>query len=86
MPRQIIADQWEAFERNSLSKHPVSEAMRVKQARRAFYAGAQAVMFKVTQVCAPNNLEKPGDEAIEELRRVNGELTEFTDLVRRGMD
>lgn len=80
MKRQLMAEQWNDYARRVL---PVNApAVQKSETRRAFYAGAQAILFKVIDSFAPESEPTEEDEAIME--GVHQELQDFAKLVSDG--
>lgn len=80
MKRQLMAEQWDQFSRRVL---PVdASAVQKQEMRRAFYAGAQSILFRVIQALAPET--EPTTEDIQVMEDVHQELQEFAKLVQQG--
>jgi hypothetical protein len=80
MKRQLMAEQWDQFARAVMPKDAPAEQRR--EMRRAFYAGAQGILFKVIATFAPETEPTDSDLAImEDLER---ELSDFADAVKAG--
>lgn len=75
-----MAEQWDSFARAALPSGCSSDQRR--EMRRAFYAGAQAIMFKVIISLAPE-LEPTNDDLalMDNLQR---ELSDFAEAVKEG--
>jgi hypothetical protein len=78
--RQLMAEQWDQFARAVLPKG-VSETQR-KEMRRAFYAGAESILFRVIHAFAPESEPTEADLAI--MDSVDRELKEFAQMVKDG--
>lgn len=75
-----MAQQWDQFARAILPAG-VSQVQR-QEMRRAFYAGAQAILFRVIQAFAPET--EPTDADVQIMKDLNQELSDFADLVKQG--
>ncbi len=80
MRRQLVAEQWDQFARGVLPRD-APEAQR-REMRRAFYAGAQAILFRVIEAFAPET--EPTAEDLQVMRDVHDELQEFGKLIQQG--
>ena len=78
--RQLMAEQWDQFARQVL--HPQAPAIQKQEMRRAFYAGAQAILFRVIQAFGPES--EPTAEDLQIMQDVHDELQEFGRLVKEG--
>ena len=80
MKRLLVAEQWGEFARQVIpaNAHPLQR----KEMRRAFYAGAQAVMFRVIAALAPEG--EPTDEDLLVMSDLERELSEFAEAVIEG--
>lgn len=80
MKRQLMAEQWDQFARSVLPANcgPVQK----KEMRRAFYAGAQSILFRVLESFAPEG--EPTEEDLQIMQGVHEELQEFAKLVSQG--
>jgi hypothetical protein len=75
-----MAEQWDQFSRAVMA--PNCSAIQRTEMRRAFYAGGQAIMFKVMSAISPESEPTPHDlQILSDLFR---ELSEFADLVKSG--
>lgn len=80
MKRQLMLEQWNEFSRRVLPVN-ASEVQR-REMKRAFYAGAQAILFRVIVGFTPES-----DPTEEDLRMIDGidrELQDFTEAVKAG--
>lgn len=78
--RQLLAEQWDTFARAVL---PSCSPIHRQELRRAFYAGAQAMLNGIIGA-----LSTEGDVTEEDLQtmaEVQGELTDFCERVKRGL-
>ena len=75
-----MAEQWDQFARGVLPAGcpPVQR----QEMRRAFYAGAQAILFKVIHSFAPET--EPTDDDLKIMQGVHEELQEFGKAVSEG--
>lgn len=80
MKRQLMAEQWDQFARTVLPKDASAEQRR--EMRRAFYAGAQGILFKVISALAPES--DPTDADLHLMTDLERELSDFADAVKAG--
>jgi hypothetical protein len=80
MKRQLMAEQWDQFARAVLP--PGTSPVQRQEMRRAFYAGAQAILFKVIAVFAPDS--EPTDGDLQIMQDVHEELQNFNKAVKEG--
>ena len=80
MKRRLMAEQWDQFARAVLPKR--CPDIQRKEMRRAFYAGAQAIMFGVIANLAPDH--EPTQEDLDMMTELQNELNEFAQLVKEG--
>lgn len=78
--RQLMAEQWNDFSRNCL--HPRTHETQKREMKRAFYAGAQAILFKVIHGLTTD--ADPTPEDLEMMTNVHNELQEFAAAVKEG--
>ena len=80
MKRLLMAEQWSSFARAlHLEQTPPDQQ---REMRRAFYAGAQAILFGVIAAFAPESEPTPADLRImDDLQR---ELSDFGEAVKAG--
>ena len=78
--RLLMAEQWDQFARAVLPK----DAPRVQhqEMRRAFYAGAESILFRVIQAFAPET--EPTDADLQIMSDLDDELKAFTKAVKEG--
>ncbi len=79
MKKRLMAEQWTLFEKIISKDAP---AIQRKEMKRAFYAGAQCILFRVIQAFAPET--EPTAEDIQIMEDVHQELQEFAQQVQRG--
>ncbi len=80
MRRQLMAEEWDKFARGVL---PVGcPAVQKQEMRRAFYAGAQSILFRVIQSFAPES--EPTDADLRIMEDLHRELQSFAKLVQDG--
>lgn len=80
MKRLMMAEQWDAFSRAlNLSEAP---QIQRQEMRRAFYAGAQGILFGVIAVLVPD--AAPTIEDLVIMTDLSRELSDFADLVKAG--
>jgi hypothetical protein len=78
--RQLMAEQWDDFARRVL---PISTSpTQRREMRRAFYAGAEAILMRVIESFAPEN--EPTPEDVQLMENVYQELTTFAAEVKAG--
>ena len=80
MKRRLMAEQWDSFARGVLPAG-VSPVQK-QEMRRAFYAGAQAILFKVIQSFAPET--EPTDADLQIMTDLDQELRDFGADVKAG--
>lgn len=81
MPRrQLVAEQWDQFARSVLTEG--TPPVQRQEMRRAFYAGAQGVLFKVIAAFAPES--EPTAADVQIMEDVHNELQEFAKQVASG--
>lgn len=80
MKRLLMAEQWDQFSRSVLPPDAPQDQRR--EMRRAFYAGAQGVLFRVIEKFAPES--EPTEEDLQIMQDVHEELQEFAKLVAQG--
>lgn len=80
MKRRLMAEQWDSFARAVLSKD--APAVQRQEMRRAFYAGAQGIMFGVIMALAPES--EPTPEDLQIMENLQTELDEFIELIKAG--
>ena len=78
--RMLMAEQWDQFARAVLP--PNCAPIQRQEMRRAFYAGAEGIMFKVIYALSPDN--EPTDADLQTMKDLHAELTDFAELVKTG--
>ncbi|HZT29697.1 MAG TPA: hypothetical protein VFA33_07440 [Bryobacteraceae bacterium] len=80
-PKRLrMAEQWDQFARAVLPPG-VSEIQR-REMRRAFYAGAESILFRVIQAFAPES--EPTDADLQIMEDLHQELRDFGEMVKQG--
>ena len=75
-----MAEQWDQFARKVL---PANCSLTQKQeTRRAFYAGAHAILLRIIEAFAPES--EPTAEDIQIMADVHEELMDFAEAIRQG--
>jgi hypothetical protein len=80
MKRLLMAEQWDQFARAALP--PSCSDVQRTEMRRAFYAGAQGILFKVIVVLAPES--EPTVADLEMMNDLERELSDFAEAVKAG--
>jgi len=80
MKRQLMAEQWDQFARSVLPKD-CSPTQR-QEMRRAFYAGAQGILFRVIAAFAPET--EPTAEDLQIMEDLDQELRNFGEMIKKG--
>lgn len=80
MKRQLMAEQWDSFARQIIP--PGAPAVQRQEMRRAFYAGAQAILYGILTNLAPEH--DPTPEDLQALENVAEELRAFAKHVKEG--
>jgi hypothetical protein len=78
--RMLMAEQWDKFAR-AVMPAGVSPLQK-QEMRRAFYAGAESILFRVIMAFAPETDPTAGDLQI--MTDLHQELTDFAELVKQG--
>jgi hypothetical protein len=78
--RQLMAEQWDKFARAVLPAD-VSVVQR-REMRRAFYAGAESILFRVIEAFAPE--DEPTAEDLQIMEDLDAELKAFAKAVKDG--
>ena len=75
-----IAEQWEPYERRVI---PIgAPAVQRRESKRAFYAGAQALLGTMLVMLEPGS--EPTEKDLAMMDEIAAELTAFSQAVRRG--
>jgi hypothetical protein len=80
MKRMLMAEQWDQFARAVLPKGCSIEQRT--EIRRAFYAGAAGILFRVITVFAPEN--DVTDDDLQIMTDLRDELDQFAEMVKQG--
>ena len=80
MKRLLRAEQWDQFARAVLPAD--ASATQKQEMRRAFYAGGQAIMFKVITALAPDS--EPTEDDLKLMDDLHQELNVFAEAVKAG--
>ncbi len=80
MKRQLLAQQWDSFARACLPSNCAPGQRR--EMRRAFYAGAQGILFKVITSLASD--AEPTAEDLVVMEDLECELSDFAEAVKAG--
>ena len=78
--RQRMAEQWDSYELRVIP--PAAGGAQRVETRRAFYAGAQALMGIVMNSLSPES--EPTDEDVAVMEDLDAELREFVANVKAG--
>jgi hypothetical protein len=78
--QRLMAEQWELFVQ-AVGLNAVSEVQR-SEMRRAFYAGAHAILIRVIAAFAPEG--EPTDADMEIMESVHQELLDFAKDLKDG--
>jgi hypothetical protein len=78
--RLLVGEQWDQFCRAVMPENaPLAQR---REMRRAFYAGAQCILFSMIDKLAPGN--DPTDADLAMMSGIQRELSDFADLVKNG--
>ena len=80
MKRQLMAEEWDKFARTVVN--PNAHPTQKQEMRRAFYAGAQGILYGVIAAFAPES--EPTDEDLQMMANLEIELSEFAEAVKKG--
>lgn len=80
MNRLLMAEQWDQFSRAYMPSN--ANALQKREMRRAFYAGGQAIMFKIITALAPDS--EPTEEDLKLMDDLHQELNAFAEAVKAG--
>lgn len=78
--RRLMAEQWDQFARAVFTGDGYS-AVQKEEMRKAFYAGAEAILFRIIQVLAPES--EPTEADLQIMSDLNEELQDFGKSVLR---
>jgi hypothetical protein len=78
--RMLVLEQWNEFVRTTL--RPDAPAIQKQEMRRAFYAGAHMILFRVMAELSDGDAPTPPD--LETMMSVQMELREFLEQVKAG--
>ena len=78
--QQLMAEQWDSFSRAIFDERHGTEQRR--EMRRAFYAGAESILFRVIQSFAPES--EPTEADLQIMEDLDRELKEFAKAVKDG--
>ena len=81
MKPQPMAEQWDSFARAVLPEG--CPAVQRQETRRAFYAGADALLHGVLQPIAAEGEEATAED-LDAMANLEKELSEFAELVKKG--
>lgn len=79
MKRQMMAEQWDSFARAVIPRD--ASAVQRHEMRRAFYAGAQGILYGVIAALGPHWW--PNNQQIQMLANLEIELSEFAEAVKK---
>jgi hypothetical protein len=75
-----MAEQWDQFARAVLPRDASADQRR--EMRRAFYAGAQGILFRVISALAPES--EPTEDDLRMMDDLEKELAEFGQMIKDG--
>jgi hypothetical protein len=78
--RLLMAEQWDQFARAVLPLN--TPAVQRQEMRRAFYAGAQSILFRVIESFAPDS--EPTEADLLLMDDLHRELSDFAEAVKEG--
>jgi hypothetical protein len=76
----LLAAEWDKFAQHVLP--PTCSAVQRTEMRRAFYAGAESILFRVIQGFTPE--AEPTEDDLQLMTDVNQELVDFAAAVKAG--
>jgi biotin synthase-like enzyme len=79
--RRMVAEKWDEFARAAFRGRHI-QSMQRREMRRAFYAGADSVLFGVVVALTPDR--EPTDQDVQLLEDLHDELREFAQLMKEG--
>ncbi len=80
MKRLMMAEEWDSFARKILPAN--CSAVQRQEMRRAFYAGAQSILFGIIAVFAPET--EPTAADLQIMEDLHQELQDFGKAVKEG--
>lgn len=80
MKRLLMAEQWDQFARAVLPRD--ASITQKREMRRAFYAGGQAIIFKIVTALAPD--AEPTEDDLKLMDDLHQELNAFAADVKAG--
>jgi hypothetical protein len=78
--RLLMAEQWDQFARAVLPRD--ASPIQKQEMRRAFYAGAQGILFRVIASFAPES--EPTEDDLRIMSDLERELSDFAESVKAG--
>lgn len=81
MKRQLIAEKWNEF--SSVYLRGQATRNQYIEMRRAFYTGAQSVMFGVIAALAPES--EPTKADLQIMQDLSNELSKFAEDLKKGL-
>jgi len=78
--RLLMAEEWDKFMRQVLPRN--ASTVHRWEMRRAFYAGAQSILFRVIESFAPES--EPTDDDLKLMENLDQELQDFAKSVKEG--
>lgn len=78
--RKIVAEQWKSYAKSTLPTD--CSLVQRTETKRAFYAGAQGVLFGIMEAMTPTADAEDGD--VQMLQDIHDELLEFGRDVKEG--
>lgn len=80
MKKKLMAEQWGIFSERVM---PIdAPAIQKQEMRRAFYAGAQAILFRVIAAFSPET--EPTEADLKVMDDLNQELNDFGQALKEG--
>lgn len=80
MKRLLMAEQWDLYARTVLPKD--APHVQKLETRRAFYSGAQAILFRVIQAFSPES--EPSEADLQVMTDLHEELQDFARAIAEG--
>ena len=78
--RMLMAEQWDQFCREVMPE--AAPLAQRREMRRAFYAGAESILFRVIAAFAPES--EPTADDLQIMSDLHKELGDFSELVKAG--